>query len=70
MKKCTKIFRAAQATDYNMAHVHCMLDTTLRICNTHCFSTAAVVAQMQLNVTLYLKCSCAYSPHFEDGQGM
>jgi hypothetical protein len=35
--------------DGNMAHAHCILDIqvykhTLRICNTHCISTAAVVA--------------------------
>ena len=35
--------RNEQATDDNMAHAHCMLDTqgykrTLSICNTHCFA--------------------------------
>jgi hypothetical protein len=44
-----KYFRAAEATDENMWHVYCMLDTqgykcTVRICNTYCFSTATVVA--------------------------
>jgi hypothetical protein len=39
-----KYCRAGQATDDNMAHAVCMLDTkryklTLRICNTYCFST-------------------------------
>ena len=39
-----------------MAHAHCMLDTygykhTLMICNTHCFSTAIMVARTRLNVT-------------------
>jgi len=28
----------------------------LRLCNTHCFSTATVVARTSLNVTLYLHC--------------
>jgi hypothetical protein len=42
---------AGQATDDNLVYVHCLLDTlgykhTLKICNTHCFSTATVVAQM------------------------
>ena len=40
-------------------HVHCVLDTldykhTLRICNTHYFSTETVVARMCLCVTLYV----------------
>ena len=40
-----KYLRAGQATDDNMAHAHCMLDTygykhTLRVCITYCFSTA------------------------------
>ena len=39
-KYCT----SGQATDDNLAHAHCMLDTkgykhTLKICNTYCFST-------------------------------
>jgi len=42
--------------DENVAHVHCMLDTegykcTLTVCNT-CFSTAAMVVQTCLIVTL------------------
>jgi hypothetical protein len=46
---------ARKATDYNMVHVYCMLDTysykhALRICNTDCFFPASVVAQMCLNV--------------------
>jgi hypothetical protein len=41
---------AGQATGDNMAHAHCMLDTkgyehTLRIFNTHCFSSATMVAE-------------------------
>jgi hypothetical protein len=54
-----KYCRARQATDDNMAHAHCMLDNsgykyTLRICNTHCFSAATVVAGTRLSVTLYV----------------
>ena len=52
-----KYCRAGQASDDNMAHAHCVLDTygyrrTLRICNTYCFSTVTVVARMPLNITL------------------
>ena len=48
-----------QATDDNMAHAHCILDTygykhTLRICNTNYFSTAKMVARTHLHVTLYV----------------
>ena len=39
-----KYGRAEQATNYNMVHAHCVLDTegykhTLGICNAYCFST-------------------------------
>jgi hypothetical protein len=52
-KYCT----AGQATDDNMAHAQCMLDTkvykhTLRICKNHCFSSATMVKRTRLNVTL------------------
>ena len=56
MKKC----RAGQATDDNMAHAHCMLDIlrlqihTLRLCNSHRFSTATMVARTRDNVTSYI----------------
>ena len=59
-----KYCRARQATDDNMAHAYCMLDTygykyTLRICNTLCFSPATMVALTGLVVTLYIHClSC------------
>jgi hypothetical protein len=49
-----------------MAYAQCMLHTegykyTLRICNTHCFSTATLVARTRLNVTLYVHClSCLF----------
>jgi len=54
-----KYYRAGQATDNNMAHVHYMLDTygykhTLSICNTYCFSTATTVARKRINVTCTL----------------
>ena len=54
--------KIVQATDGNMTHVRCMLDTysykhTLRICNTYCFSTATMVALTRLNVTYtYIVC--------------
>jgi len=59
-----KYRKAGQATDYNMAHVHSMLDNegykhTLRICNTYSFSTATVVAQTRFKLTLdlpYIAC--------------
>jgi hypothetical protein len=51
--------RAGQATDDNMAHVQCMVDTkdykqTIRICINYFFSTAKMVAPTPLNVTLYV----------------
>jgi hypothetical protein len=60
-----KCCRAGQATDDNMAHAHCMLDTkgyrhTPRICNTYyCFCSATMVIRTRLNVTLLAPClSC------------
>jgi len=55
-----KYYRAGQATEDNMAQEHCVLDTqgykhTVRICNTYCSSTAAVVARKRLIVTLIRK---------------
>jgi hypothetical protein len=55
------VCRAGLATDDNMAHAHCMLDAygykqTHRLCSTHCFSTATMVARTRLNVTLYVHC--------------
>ena len=55
---------ADKDTDDNMVHVHCTLDTygykhTVRICNTHCFSTATMVTRKRLNIALYVHClSC------------
>jgi hypothetical protein len=51
---------AGQATDDNVAHADCTLDTLgykyklLGKYNTYCFSTATVVAQTCLNVILYV----------------
>ena len=55
-----KYFRAVQATDDNMAHAPCMLDTygykqTSRICNTYCLSTATMVVRTHLNFTLFVQ---------------
>jgi len=52
-----KFFRARQATDDTMAHVHCMLNTfgykyITTICNTYRFSTTTMVAR-----THYVKCT-------------
>ena len=56
-----------QATDDYIVHAHWMLDNkgyrhTLRIhvCNTFCFSTATVIAQMHLRVTLHVHCLACY----------
>jgi len=51
-----KYCRAGQATDDNMAHADCMLDTygykyTIRICNSYCFSTAKMVLRIHISVT-------------------
>jgi len=52
-----KYGRAGQATDKNMPHAHCMLETygykhTLGICNTYCFSTGTIVTGTRLNVNV------------------
>ena len=63
-----KYCRAGQATNDNMVHVNCMLDDqgykhTLRLCNTHCFSSATMVVWMRLIVMLYIHClSCWTCP--------
>jgi hypothetical protein len=46
--KVEKYCTAGQATDDNMAHAFCMLETDgykrlLKTCNTYCFSTATTV---------------------------
>ena len=56
-KMWRNIVRVGHATDDNMVHAHCMLDSEvykhiLRICNTFCFSPATVVARMRLSVPL------------------
>jgi len=64
-----KYCRGGHATDDNMAHAHCMLDTwgyryTLRMCNSYCISTARVVARTRLGVTLEVLClPCCISSH-------
>ena len=52
---------AGQATDDNMGHAHCVLNTEgykhrLTLSNTYCFSTARMFAQTRLNITLYVHC--------------
>jgi hypothetical protein len=41
-------------------HIACWIrkaiNTHPRLCNTHCFSTAKVVARPRLNITLFLHC--------------
>ena len=59
--KALKCVIAGQATEDNMAHVHCMLDTSgyeyrVRISNTYCFSTATVVATTRLDGKIYVYC--------------
>jgi len=56
-----KYYRVGQATDDNLGHVYCMLATegykhTLIQCNTYYFSTATMVAQTGLSVTLRVLC--------------
>jgi hypothetical protein len=51
---------AGQATDDNMAHAHCMLDSygykyIHRFCDTHCSSIGPMVAQTRLRVTSYVR---------------
>ena len=64
-----KYCRAGQAADDSMVHAHCMLDIlgckhVFRICNIYCFSTATVVAQICLNVMLYVYYLSSYfCPH-------
>ena len=58
-------YSRAEVTDDSMVHARCMLNTevytyTLRSCNICCFSTATMVAQMCIIVTLYIHClSCS-----------
>jgi len=62
-----KYCRAGQATDDNMAHVHCMLDNwdyRHTICNNYCFYAAAAVARTRLSVALYLYCLSWYKKLF------
>jgi len=61
-----KYCRAGQATDGNMAHAHCMLDTwgykhTLTICNTHYFSTTTIVSKKRHIVVFYVHCPSPFT---------
>ena len=54
-----KYCRAGEAKDISTAHAHYSLDTrsykhTLRICNTHFFSTATIFARTRLSISLYV----------------
>jgi hypothetical protein len=54
-----KYCRIGQATDDNMANVHCMLHTkdckyTLRLCYSYCISTPTMITWTHLKVTLYI----------------
>jgi hypothetical protein len=56
-----KYCRAGQATDDNMAHALCVLDTwgykhTLGICKAYRCCSTTVVARSRLDVTLYIHC--------------
>ena len=62
-----KYCRPGQATDDNMAHAHCIWirkarKHTLRICNTCCLPSAAMVARTPLIVTLYVHGLSCYNP--------
>ena len=61
MRQYGKICRAVQSTDDNMAHEHCMLDTSgqknaLRICNAYRSPIVNIVARTYLIVTSYVQC--------------
>ena len=63
-----KCGRTGQASDENMAHAHCTLDTwgykhILRIYTTDCLSTAKMVTRTRLSVKLYIHCfPCSFHP--------
>ena len=59
-----KYCRAGQATEDNMAHAYCILDTqgykhTFRICNICYFSTVTMVTRKLLVVMLYVCVHCS-----------
>ena len=66
MRKCgnTQYSQIGQRPQYNKEHAHCTMDNysyrqALRICDTYRSSTATMVTQMRLNVTLHVHClSC------------
>jgi len=56
-RKGRKMWQVRQATNDNMAHVHCMLYAygykhTLRECNTYCLSTATLITRKFLSYAL------------------
>jgi hypothetical protein len=58
MRYVNKYCVAGQVTNDKMAQAHRMLDIkgykhTFKICNTYCSSTATMVVQTRLSVTLY-----------------
>jgi hypothetical protein len=61
-----KYCRARRATYNNIIRRMCFARlitkaiNTLRICNTYCFSTAAMVTRTPLSVTLYVYCLSCY----------
>ena len=65
MRKCGKLLKSR--ADHRRKYGACALHTgylklnmpILRLCNTHCFSKATMVARRRLSVTLYVHClSC------------
>jgi len=59
-EKTWKISCLIPKATHTHTHTH-----TLRICNTHCFSTATAVAHTRLTVTLHVHClSCFTGPVF------
>jgi len=69
-----KYSRVGQATDDNLAHALCKLDTwgyihTLRICAANYFFPSIIFKQIRFNVTLYAHClSCCQYLHVEMGR--
>ena len=64
MRQCGKILYngAGQYGALALLSGYLRLQThTLRICNTHCFSTATMVARTRLNVTSYVHCLSCYN---------
>ena len=66
-----RYFLAEQATDGNMAHVHCTRGYrhTIRICNNYCLSIATMVARTHLNVTFICALLFFLSPSSSNHDG-